>query len=169
MRYGGGIIAGVSTIAAYMYNSHYSSVYYQAGKHRIISFLPTAVIPTLTSILCNMSFNINPLLLGDLDCVICAQTRAVSMHTVLGIGQPLVLAALVQTSLAYSYKNVVVPPIVPLRESFKFHFNIVKATQNKSLALIAANIIVTMIVVHFQAVESITLVHKLSSSIDALK
>ena len=104
-------------------------------------------------------------MLDRLDCAVCAQSRSMLVQSVFGIVQPYLLAALVQTSYAYSSRNPIAPKSKPFSGVWKFHSELFKTNKMLIGNVFLAQILLTNLIAYRQAYDSKKLVMKLKYSL----
>ncbi|XP_072180389.1 transmembrane protein 126A-like [Diadema setosum] len=77
----------------------------------VLSSLPMAAIPGITVTLMFPTFITTPILLGDINCPLCASLRAGLMGLTIGAAYPFLMAAPLNASLAVRAKTMEIPQL----------------------------------------------------------
>ncbi|XP_070537909.1 transmembrane protein 126A-like isoform X2 [Ptychodera flava] len=101
----------------------------------LLTSIPMAVVPFMTTAMTWHSFLNIPLLMGQINCGVCTQIRGTLLNVVVGAIYPTALAIPLVTSLAIKHKTVEIPKKQGLVGLLKFYTRMNKHMQTRFMTI----------------------------------
>ena len=160
LRYGGSILSATAGISGWLYLKHYGNVFMQSIRHGRM-LVPAFAFPAVTAYAVNKMAIHQPLLLGNLDCSLCAETRAFVTQGICMTIQPFVASGLLNVIYAANYKNPILPNLLPLSGFMNFHKKVLLSSKQLTVFILLANFVITNVVTRQQTLDSIKVNNRL--------
>lgn len=156
--YGNAVIAGAAAISGIVFNAHLRNKFRLGSFGPFLTFAPTCLIPTITTVILQDSLVMRKMALREFDCPACAQIRSATLMVSTGMIQPCLLSLFACSVIAKTRATIALPP-VNSRKILTVYANMLKPLRITLLGLFLMNVSVGVFLTEQQA-RCIAMVHE---------
>ncbi|XP_071451231.1 transmembrane protein 126A [Hetaerina americana] len=165
LKYGISIAAVSSSLSAWYINRCYRSMLKLGAHGRLVSYLPTVVIPAIATSIYHQEKVLSDVLIMKSECPVCIQIRSSAIQAIFGGLYPAVLAPVAGFMIATRHYTYDVPPITESpKETFKLWLKLTRRIQGFLLAAVCSQALLGAGLAFFQVKSIIKVNEKILSA-----